>query len=40
MMLGAYGLAATASLFSGHPLVAIGFAPRAGGFLVYVLIGA
>ena len=41
MMLGAYGLAATASLFSGHPLVAI--AVSAGlallvGVLVYALL--
>jgi branched-chain amino acid transport system permease protein len=41
MMLGAYGLAATASLFSGHPLVAI---PASGalalvvGVLVYALL--
>ena len=38
MMLGAYGLAATASLFSGHPLVAIAVSAAlalAVGFLVY-----
>lgn len=38
MMLGAYGLAATASLFSGHPLVAIAVSAvlaLAVGFLVY-----
>ena len=38
MMLGAYGLAATASLFSGHPLIAIaasGALALAVGFLVY-----
>lgn len=38
MMLGAYGLAATASLFSGHPLVAIAVSAALAltvGFLVY-----
>ena len=38
MMLGAYGLAATASLFSGHPLIAIAASAAlalAVGFLVY-----
>ncbi len=38
MMLGAYGLAATASLFSGHPLLAIAVSAAlalAVGFLVY-----
>ena len=37
MMLGAYGLAATASLFGGHPLVAIG-ASAALAFLVGVAV--
>lgn len=41
MMLGAYGLAATASLFGGHPLLAIGASAVLGltvGVLVYVLL--
>jgi branched-chain amino acid transport system permease protein len=41
MMLGAYGLAATASLFSGHPLVAIAAAGGLAllvGVLVYALL--
>jgi branched-chain amino acid transport system permease protein len=39
MMLGAYGLAATASLFSGHPLVAIG-ASVALAFIVGITVYA
>ena len=39
MMLGAYGLAATASLFSGHPLVAIG-ASVALAFIVGIAVYA
>jgi branched-chain amino acid transport system permease protein len=41
MMLGAYGLAITASLFVGHPLIAIGSAALLSvlvGVLVYVLL--
>lgn len=41
MMLGAYGLAATASLFSGHPLVAIAASAALAllvGVLVYVVL--
>ena len=41
MMLGAYGLAVTASLFVGHPLIAIGSAALLSvlvGVLVYVLL--
>ena len=41
MMLGAYGLAATASLFSGHPLIAIAASALLAllvGFLVYGLL--
>jgi branched-chain amino acid transport system permease protein len=41
MMLGAYGLAVTASLFGGHPLIAIaasGVLALAVGFLVYGLL--
>ena len=41
MMLGAYGLAVTASLFIGHPLIAIGSAALLSvlvGVLVYVLL--
>ena len=41
MMLGAYGLAATASLFSGHPLAAIGASvvlARAAGIAVYAVL--
>jgi branched-chain amino acid transport system permease protein len=41
MMVGAYGLFATASLFSGHPLVAIGAAAALAilvGVLLYVLL--